>query len=166
MDSIYAENRKIIDPEANRRFFVWDPVVLEIEGDVPSLAHAPLHPAIDRGWREIPAGNRLFVCRSDLVGMKVGDNIRLKDLCNIEITSTEPARARFLGKDVGKRTKIIHWAPADGPRVRVLRPDGMDEGVGEAGIAQELGKVVQFERYGFAQVNSVGEPIVAYFAHR
>ncbi len=36
MDSIYAENRKLIDPEANRRFFVWDPVVLEIEGDVPT----------------------------------------------------------------------------------------------------------------------------------
>lgn len=35
MDSIYAENRKLVDPEANRRFFVWDPVLLDIEGDVP-----------------------------------------------------------------------------------------------------------------------------------
>ena len=166
MDSIYAENRKIIDQEANRRFFVWDPVALEIEGDVPALAHAPLHPAIDRGEREIPAGNRLFICGSDLAGLKIGDLIRLKDLCNIEITSLEPARARFAGKDVGKRTKIIHWAPADGPKVRVLKPDGVDEGVGEAGIAEELGKVVQFERYGFVQINSVGETIVAYFAHR
>ena len=112
MDSIYAENRKLIDPEANRRFFVWNPVVLEIEGDVPALAHAPLHPTIDRGFREIPAGNRLFICKSDLEAFKVGDNIRLKDLCNVEITSLEPARARFLGKDMGKRTKIIHWAPA------------------------------------------------------
>jgi len=25
---------------------------------------------------------------------------------------------------------------------------------------------VQFERYGFVQVNRIGEPIVAYFAHR
>ncbi len=166
MDSIYAENRKIIDPEANRRFFVWEPVALEIEGDVPALAHAPLHPAIDRGVREIPAGNRLFICKSDLAGLKAGEGVRLKDLCNIEIISTEPARARFAGKDVGKRTKIIHWAPADGPKVRVLRPDGMDDGVGEAGISQELGRVVQFERYGFVQVNSVSEPIVAYFAHR
>ena len=166
MDSIYAENRKIIDSEANRRFFVWDPVALEIEGDVPALAHAPLHPAIDRGVREIPAGNRLFICKSDLEGLKVGDNIRLKDLCNIEIISLEPARARFLARDMGQRTKIIHWAPANGPKVRVLRPDGADEGFGEAGIAEELGRVVQFERYGFVQVNSVGEPIVAYFAHR
>lgn len=166
MDSIYAENRKIIDSEANRRFFVWDPVELTIEGDVPDLAHAPLHPAIDRGVREIPAGNRLFICKSDLEGLKVGDNIRLKDLCNIEIISLEPAKARFLARDMGQRTKIIHWAPANGPKVRVLRPDGADEGFGEAGIAEELGRVVQFERYGFVQVNCVGEPIVAYFAHR
>jgi len=166
MDSIYAENRKIIDPEANRRFFVWEPVKLEIEGDVPAQAHAPLHPTIERGVREIPAGKRLFICKSDLAGLKAGEVIRLKDLCNIEIVSLEPARARFAGKDVGKKTRIIHWAPADGSRVRVLRPDGMDEGVGETGIAGELGRVVQFERYGFVQVNSVGEPIVAYFAHR
>ena len=71
-----------------------------------------------------------------------------------------------MARDMGQRTKIIHWAPADGPKVRVLRPDGADEGFGEAGIAEELGRVVQFERYGFVQVNSVGEPIVAYFAHR
>ena len=166
MDSIYAENRKLVDPEANRRFFVWEPVELEIEGDVPLMAHAPLHPTDERGFREIPAGNRLFICRSDLEGFRVGDNIRLKDLCNVQITSLEPARARFLGKDMGKRIKIIHWAPADGVKVRVLKPDGMDEGLGEAGIAEELGKVVQFERYGFVRVNKIGEPILAYFAHR
>ncbi len=166
MDSIYAENRKLIDPEANRRFFVWDPVALEIEGEVPALAHAPLHPTAERGVRDIPAGNRVFICKSDLEAFKVGDNIRLKDLCNVEITAMEPAKARFLGKDMGKRTKIIHWAPEDGVKVRVMRPDGIDEGIGEAGIAEELGKVVQFERYGFVQINCLGEPIVAYFAHR
>ena len=47
-----------------------------------------------------------------------------------------------------------------------MKPDGMDEGLREAGIAEELGKVVQFERYGFVRVNKLGEPIVAYFAHR
>ena len=166
MDSIYAENRKLVDQEANRYFFVWNPVSLQIEGDVPASGRAPLHPTIDRGWRDIPAGNNLFICRSDLEALKVGDNIRLKDLCNVEMTSLEPAGARFLGKDVGKRTKIIHWAPADGPAVKVMKPDGIDEGIGEAGIAGELGKVVQFERYGFARINFLGNPIVAYFAHR
>jgi len=166
MDSIYAENRKLIDLEANRYFFVWDPVPLEIEGDVPMQAKAPLHPAVDRGFREIPAGNRLFICNSDLIGLKEGDKIRLKDLCNIEIVSLEPARARFAGREVERKMKIIHWAPADGLPIKVMKPDGMDEGVCEAGVAGELDRVVQFERYGFARINCLGDPIVAYFAHR
>ena len=166
MDSIYAENRKLIDADANRYFFVWDPVALEIEGDVPSQAKAPLHPAVARGFRDIPAGNRIFVCRSDLAGMNIGDRIRLKDFCNIEVTSLEPARARFAGTKVEKRMKIIHWAPQDGVAVRVLRPDGVDEGVGERGIAGELDRVVQFERYGFVRINCLGDPIIACFAHK
>ncbi len=166
MDSIYAENRKLIDAEANRYFFVWDPVALEIKGDVPLVAKPPLHPAVARGFREIPAGNRVFVCRSDLAGLKVGDRIRLKDFCNVEITSLEPAMARFAGREVEKRMKIIHWAPQDGLAVRVLRPDGVDCGIGEMGIAGELDRVVQFERYGFVRINCLGDPIIAYFAHK
>jgi glutamyl-tRNA synthetase len=166
MDSIYAENRKLIDPEANRYFFVWDPVELEIEGDVPSMAHAPLHPTVDRGFREIPAGNSLLVCKSDISALKIGDRIRLKDLFNIEIIGLEPVKSRFIGTEIAKRMKIVHWAPENGVRVRVLRPDGIDEGIGEAGIAGELGRVVQFERYGFVRINRLGDPIVAYFAHK
>ncbi|VVB72460.1 Uncharacterised protein [uncultured archaeon] len=47
-----------------------------------------------------------------------------------------------------------------------MKPDGLDEGIGEAGIARELGRVVQFERFGFVRINSVDEKIVANFAHR
>jgi glutamyl-tRNA synthetase len=169
MDSIYAENRKLIDPEANRYFFVWDPVALEIEGKVPLVAHAPLHPTIDRGFREIPAGNSVLICRSDTGSLKSGDKIRLKDFCNIEVISLKSeksAKARFIGTEIAKRMKIIHWAPAGGVPVRVLRPDGIDEGIGEAGIAGELDRVVQFERYGFVRINCLGDPIVAYFAHK
>jgi glutamyl-tRNA synthetase len=47
-----------------------------------------------------------------------------------------------------------------------MKPDGIDVGIGEAGIAKELDRVVQFERYGFVRINSIGEPVVAHFAHR
>jgi glutamyl-tRNA synthetase len=47
-----------------------------------------------------------------------------------------------------------------------MKPDGMDEGVGEAGIAGRAEQGVQFERYGFVRINCLGDPIVAYFAHR
>jgi glutamyl-tRNA synthetase len=169
MDTIYAENRKMIDSEANRYFFVWDPVPLEILGGAPALAHPPLHPAIDRGFREISAGREVLICRSDLESLRQGSRLRLKDLCNVELLSLEPARARFLDADPEtarrEKLKIIHWAPRDGIPVRVLRPDGVDDGIGEAGIAGELDRIVQFERYGFVRIDSL-EPVVACYAHR
>ena len=45
LDTLYAENRKIVDPIANRYFFVWNPVELEVEGAEPKVAKAPLHPS-------------------------------------------------------------------------------------------------------------------------
>ena len=171
MDSIYAENRKIVDPSARRRFFVKDPVPLEIDGSVPEVAAAPFHPTLDLGLREIPAGPKLLVSADDLSDLKVGASLRLKDLSNIEILSLDPLRARAIGADPHQakemRLRIIHWAPPDGVPVRVMRPDGVDSGIGEVGIREDLDRIVQFERYGFVRIDSVSEDeVVAYFAHR
>ena len=171
MDSIFAENRRIVDPSARRRFFVKDPVPLEIEGEVPEVATAPFHPTLDLGLREIPAGAKLLVSADDLPDLKVGGKLRLKDLCNLEFIATDPLRARVIGTDPHQakemKLRIIHWAPPDGVPVRVMRPDGVDAGIGEVGIREDDGKVVQFERYGFVRIDSVSEDgVVAYFAHR
>ncbi|HPE62714.1 MAG TPA: glutamate--tRNA ligase [Methanothrix sp.] len=171
MDSVYAENRKIVDPEAKRRFFVKDPVPMEIEGEVPSTAKAPFHPTLDMGYREIPAGGKLLVSSEDLLDLQVGASLRLKDLCNIEILSLNPLRARVIGTDPQQaremKLRIIHWAPTGGVPVRVMRPDGVDAGIGELGIKDDLDKVVQFERYGFVRIDSVADDeVIAYFAHR
>jgi len=166
MDSIYAENRKLIDSVANRYFFVKDPIRLEIEGDVPSKAIAPLHPTIDRGYREIHTSNKLFLCKKDLANLEPGDRIRLKHFCNIEFLSVKPLKVLFAGTEVVRKMPIIHWAPEDGIPITVIRPDGIDQGLGEAGIAEELGKLVQFERYGFVRIKRIGDPIMAYYTHR
>lgn len=44
MKNLYAENRKIVDKKANRYFFVWDPVEIEIEGLEEREVEVPLHP--------------------------------------------------------------------------------------------------------------------------
>ncbi|PKL53316.1 MAG: hypothetical protein CVV36_07770 [Candidatus Methanoperedenaceae archaeon HGW-Methanoperedenaceae-1] len=170
LDTLYAENRKIIDPIANRYFFVWEPVVMTIEGKENAVARAPVHP-MRGGVREIPVGNTVLVCRNDADKLSTGDKLRLKDLYNIEITGTSPLTAKFIGTGMElvkkEKARIIHWAPPDGVKVRVLSPDGEYEGVGEHGILGEQGKVVQFERFGFVRIDSVGEDgIVAYFTHK
>ncbi len=170
LDTLYAENRKIIDPIANRYFFVWDPVELEIEGAEPKVAKAPLHPSRG-GMREIPAGTKVLVCRNDVDTLGEGERLRLKDLYNIRITSIQPLTAKFIGTDMDlvkkEKARIIHWVPLDGLRVKVLSPDGEYTGAGERGIEKELGNVVQFERFGFVRIDSVrDDEIVAYFTHK
>ncbi len=170
LDTLYAENRKIIDPVANRYFFVWDPVELEVEGAEPKIAKAPLHPTRG-GLREIPAGTTVFITGNDAESLKKGERLRLKDLYNIEVTGLSPPRAKFIGTDMDlvkkEKARIIHWAPLDGLKVRVLSPEREFIGIGEHGMEKEIDKVVQFERFGFVRIDSVnGDEVVAYFTHK
>lgn len=172
MESLYAENRKIVDPIANRYFFVWNPVELEIADFEPMVAKLPLHPTDHaRGIREVAVGNKVLVCRDDIEKLEVGSTLRLKDLCNIEINSLSPLQAKKSStslEDLKKmKGKIIHWAPVDGIPVIVRGHDSDIEGIGENGIAAELDKIVQFERFGFCRIDSVDMgKVVAYFAHK
>ncbi|MDD5615919.1 MAG: glutamate--tRNA ligase [Candidatus Methanoperedens sp.] len=170
LDTLYAENRKIIDPVANRYFFVWDPVELEVEGAEPKIAKAPLHPTRG-GIREIPAGTTVLITKNDADSLKEGERLRLKDLYNIEVISISPLQVKFIGTDMDlvkkEKARIIHWAPLDGLKVRVLSPDREFIGMGEHGMEKEVDKVVQFERFGFVRIDSVnGDEIVAYFTHK
>lgn len=172
LDTLYAENRKMVDSTANRYFFVWDPVKVEIMDAEPRTATPPLHPTENRGHRTIEVGTNIYVCKDDADNLKIGDKLRLKDLYNIEITSLAPLQARYTGdstepvKKGEKRIRIIHWAPIGCVPVKVLAPHGMFNGIGEKQIANELDNLVQFERFGFCRIDSVGREIVAYFAHK
>ncbi|ATZ61712.2 MAG: glutamate--tRNA ligase [Methanosarcinales archaeon Met12] len=167
MDTLYAENRKIIDSSTNRYFFVHTPVHLTIESAPSTVAKAPLHPNIDRGFREILVDGEVLICQDDATALSAGDRIRLKELYNIQIMDLKPLKARYIGDDLAKKgADIIHWAPIDGVKIKVFAPDGVYEGVGEKGIKSELNNVVQFERFGFVRIDSVNEVVVAYFAHK
>lgn len=82
----------------------------------------------------------------------------------MEIESVNPLQAKVI--DPEPEVPVIQWAPTQNIKVRVKRPDGIDEGIGEPLIASELGNVVQFERYGFVMIDSVAKTeVVAYFTH-
>src|SRR5665647_1327968 len=169
LENLYAENRKIVDPVAHRYFFVDHPVLMHITGSTPTVAHAPMHPSNPNVYREIPVEADVCISPKDKT-FSIGDLVRLKDLYNVRIVSKEPLEAEYAGHEIVKGTKIIHWTPPDGPLVQVLTPNGIDLGVGEAGIENELDNVVQFERYGFVRVDKVEREgltkITCYFTHR
>jgi glutamyl-tRNA synthetase len=168
LENLYAENKKIVDPVAHRFFFVADPVLMHIIASPPTIARAPIHPSDTSIFRKIPVEADVCVSSKDNMFSR-GDLVRLKDLYNVRIVSNEPLEAEYAGHEIVKGMKIIHWAPPEGPLVKVLTPTGIDVGVGEAGIENELDNVVQFERYGFARVDQVERngltKITCYFTH-
>jgi glutamyl-tRNA synthetase len=171
MDTLYAENRKIVDPKANRYFFVHDPVALRVSGSEATVAKAPLHPQDPkRGFRElsVPADPELLLARSDTTALKPGDMVRLKDLYNVRITCLDPLGGEFAGNDIAvirRGAKIVHWAPLDGVPTRVLGPDGEYHGIAEPGIKNELNNVVQFERFAFVRIDTINGVVLAYYTH-
>lgn len=162
-ENLYAENRKLVDAEANRYFFVPDPVKVEIEG-LPDLgpARVPLHPEFpERGMREVATGSSVFLSREDFEKHR-GQRIRLKDFCNIVLD----VKSRFLSLEVEDLPKV-QWVH-EHLQVEVIMPEGnIVKGLGERNLKDaKEGQIVQFERFGFVRIDSGGEPTITYFAHR
>lgn len=163
-ETLYAENRKLIDRDANRYFFVPDPVSIEVDGLPPvTTVKAPLHPDFPgRGEREIPAGRTVHVPRGDFEKFS-GKEVRLKDFCNVVLGR----KARFLSmenRDIPKIQWVTH-----GVTTHLVKPDGTESrGLSEPLVASlKVDDVVQFERVGFARIDQTSRSQVrAFFAHR
>ncbi len=171
-ENLFARNKAVVDPVANRYFFVPDPVFVRVQSAPDHVAHALLHPAHpERGTRDLHFAGRILLPREDLE--KGRGMIRLKDLFNIEITGEgADISARFAGEALAEarsqKAPIIQWLPeGTGIPCTLVTPTGNRMGVCEPGVAKEKGAVVQFERVGFARIDAVTpEGIIAYFTHR
>ncbi|GGK81715.1 glutamate--tRNA ligase [Haloarcula sebkhae] len=175
MSSIYSNNRDLIDDDSDRAFFVRDSddhgglVERQIVGG-PDAGEPPLHPDYEeRGRREIPVTNGVAVEGDDLPDH--GERIWLKGYGCVRHTRDA---FEYTGDDIDavreEGVDVIHWAPADGPRLRLRTMDGDVSGVAEPGLfGYDADEVVQFERIGFARLDQVADEAeaesVAYFTH-
>ncbi len=171
-DNLYAQNRLIVDPVANRYFFVPHPVGIRVGQALHHVAHALLHPnEPERGNRVLPFTGTVLLSREELE--KDPPMIRLKDLFNVMVSrDDEGYLLTYAGDQLSDardaKAPIIQWLPADCALPCTLRKqEGDVEGVCEPGVMREAGSVVQFERVGFARIDDVaGDRIIAYFTHR
>jgi glutamyl-tRNA synthetase len=171
-DNLFAENRKIVDPVANRYFFVPDPVEITISGAQKHTAHAMLHPSdAARGTRTLEFKGTVLVPKGEISeGISM---IRLKDLFNVTVSFENGVPAFVYAGDSladarAAKARIIQWLPAqDVVPCTLLTPEGEMKGACEPRVREELLKVVQFERVGFARIDHVGASgILAYFTHK
>ncbi len=168
-DTLYAYNRELVDSEARRYFFVWDPVKVKIEGVESLRGRAPLHPNIPMGYREyfLKAPLEIWLTRQDWESIRESEIFRLKDLCNV---IRDNGHLRYQGNDLSilkRGARIIHWVPRDAVKCRVYMPDGkILKGYAEKDARNGVNGVVQFERFGFTKIYEKEGEIVGYFAHR
>ena len=183
-ENLYAYNRKILDPQSNRYFFVSEPTALKVK-DVPKVFRAklPLHPEKPAlGFREYtvtPKGEEetatFWVAKRDAEAAEVGKVIRLMELFNVKIESVnaDSVEASFASEayEEARKTKakLIHWIPK-GEEVpcQVVMPDAtLNEGMAESACKKlKPNTVIQFERFGFVRVDNNDEKLTAYYAHK
>ncbi|MGI0132010.1 MAG: glutamate--tRNA ligase [Thermoplasmata archaeon] len=177
-ETLYAENRQLIDGTTPRRSVVLDPVMVEVEGfpaELASveLANHPEHP--EMGKRRVPTGPRLYLPRADLA-KRLGEEIRLKDLANIELPrafpdGTDRLTGRFTTRE-NKRIPRLQWVGAENAvPVDLLGVEGEHRpGLGEGELRSAVpGDVYQFERLGFVRIEPTwvrgSSPVRACFGH-
>jgi glutamyl-tRNA synthetase len=181
-ENLYAYNRKILDPQSNRYFFVSEPTALKING-VPKVfkAELPLHPEKpERGFREYtvtPKGKTamFWIAKRDADAAEVGKMIRLMELFNVKIESVtaDSVEASFASEayEEARKTKakLIHWIPK-GEEVpcQVVMPDAIvNKGIAESACKKlKSDTVIQFERFGFVRVDENDGKLTVYYAHK
>ena len=182
-ENLYAYNRKILDPETSRYFFVQNPIQLTVKS-IPKTFDVKLrlHPEKpEKGFREYRLTPKkdgsvlLWVSKIDMDNSKSGQVVRLMELFNVKIEkiTVYSAEATFVSESYEDARKIgallIHWVlvDADFP-CRVVMPDAtMVDGIAESACKElRSDNIVQFERFGFARIDEVGAKLTAYYAHR
>jgi glutamyl-tRNA synthetase len=169
MSSIYANNRELIDEDANRYFLVRDGQQVPVVGDEkPAAGSPPLHPNHeDRGRREIPVDDAVLVEPNDLPSD--GERIWLKGYGCVRYDDDAFVAT---GDDIDavreEGVGVIHWVPADDTvSVTMRTPDGDVKGEAEPGFADtSVDELIQFERIGFVRVDDhAADRSVVYYAH-
>ncbi len=171
--SIDAHNRKLLEPTANRYFFVADPVEVRIIGAHLQTVELELHPDHpDRGKRKFMTHEQFYLAKDDVDALIDGPIYRLMECGNFV---KQDAIFHFHSRDVEeyreKGARIMHWLPVaqDLAKVEVMMPDGSTkQGCGEPGLKQlKEGTIVQFERFGFVRLDKKqGPKLTFWFTHK
>jgi glutamyl-tRNA synthetase len=162
IESLYAHNRRLIDRDSLRFYFVENPAVFSAPEELKDKKIlVPVHPDTPDKTREILVRN-VAISNEDYNKFK-GEEVRLLHMCNVsfdnemEITSYE-----------NKKIPRIQWV-SQGLKARVLMPDGTwKEGLCEQGVKKGVkkGQVVQFERFGFCRYDGThAGKLEFWFAH-
>ena len=172
--NVNAFNKDIVEPKANRYFFVDNPIEIILQDAPKKIVELDLHPDFPkRGKRKLKVQKELHIAKSDYTKLGEGKLHRFMDYCNFEIV-----KKKFLFvstkyddfKNSENKGIIIHWVPVNEEiDVEVLLEDGkLVRGIGEKTMKQlSKGTIVQLERRYFARVDTIEKnKIILWYLHK
>jgi glutamyl-tRNA synthetase len=183
-ESLEAFNRRLIEAESTRLFFVKDPVEIRILNTSPREAVLKNHPNIDLGSRKITVNDSVYISKEDAANLRPGHEIRLIELFNIRVIDIITAGTKMTimgswsGDDVKPEMRKIQWvAKNDAHPFKILVPKELYigdtynvnnlevwNGVCESYVTSlKPDSKVQFVRMGFCRIE--GDSL-AIFTHR
>jgi len=171
-DDLIVHNRRMLDAECNRHFFIRDPVKIKVEGCDGKTVKIKKHPDFnEKGFREFRINDEFCITKDDYNSIKKGKLYRLMHVGNFIMK--EKNRFVFDSADVGKYRKegerIFHWLPCKEENVNaeVLMPDGTAvKGIAEKDSKDiKTGEIVQFERFGFCRLDGKDKILKFWFTH-
>ncbi len=155
---ITALNRKILDPEVKRYFFVKEPHEITIEGTPEQAVELKYHPDQPNEVRKYKVKDKFIIEKKDFEAIKEGELTRLMDCLNFtkkghKLVFHSIEYEQY--KDKGKH--IIHWVPAEhSVKVHVMMPDAKKiSGLAESETEKlKDDEIIQFVRFGFCKVEN------------
>lgn len=171
-NNLEAENRGIIDPIANRYFFIENAVKITIKDAPKQQVELDLHPENKKGGRKFKTHKEFYITKEDFGNLKQGKLYRLMDCLNFikkdkQLIFDSLEYKKYRGKGSG----IFHWLPADAKNlnVEIMMPDAkLVKGIVEENIKKlKVDDVCQLERFGFCRLDAKEKnKIVFWFSHK
>jgi glutamyl-tRNA synthetase len=115
IEALEAFNRKIIDSNCMRLFFVKDPIELQIQNAASKEITLKNHPNADLGTRKVLVSNSFYIAGEDAAKLDIDDEIRLMDLYNIKIIKIDSEQhkkvliAAAIGEAIKQGIPKIQW---------------------------------------------------------
>ncbi|MEK6841393.1 MAG: glutamate--tRNA ligase family protein, partial [Nanoarchaeota archaeon] len=162
IETLYTENKKLIDKTSRRYFAIFNHKKIKIENAPKLKVKAPLHPEYNYGFRTFNTGDEFYIQDK----LERNKNYRFMHLFNFKSN-------KFISQELDKSldAKLIHWLPVskDLVNVEVLMNNGeIIKGLGEDSLKKvKVNQVVQFERNFFARLDKKSKnKLVFWFTHK
>ena len=173
IENLYSENRKIIEKDANRYFFVENPVKIQIKDAPIKKVELDLHPDFPKkGKRKFTTEQNFYLAKKDFDSLKENKIYRLMECLNFKKTKQNFVFVSQDYKDFkDKGEKIMHYLPVNDFLIKVdvvLEDAQVISGLAETGLQNlKIGEIVQFERFGFVKLDrKEKQRLVFYFIHK